>query len=193
MLEGAVSESNFRLYTLAWSLLENSFRLAPEIPSGLKWRSCPRLLIWDDAEGWCDFQPRTLTVYEPWTPETGHQRVVRYAEWDRNSDFDALRRQPVSVNPTISVRDSKVPDEPFNRILRNLAGCRLCPANLVDDGGDTDDVGSTGFEYFSKDYPASRCRLQWAEEEYPADWKPIVELIDEMKHFLLSCVDEAGR
>jgi hypothetical protein len=187
MMEGSMSERWLMLVTHAWSRLEHSFRIAPQLPAGLKWRSNPRIQLWNDAQGWCDDQPKTWTVYEPWTPETGKRCVVREAEWDRDQDMSVNRNSSTFLTPTINVRDAEVPVEPFYQLLSQLSQCDIAVITLHEGGECTDDVGSEGFKYYSNDQPSAQISMQWSDD-YPADWAPVVTAIENLKQFLTTCL-----
>lgn len=192
MIEHAGSEQSFRVHTLAWALLEHSYRIEPQLPAGLRWRSNPRIRLWDDAMGWGggDYQPTTLTVYELWTPETGYRRLVRKAVWDREADLRGPLQSQRHVQPVVKVRDADVPDKPFREVLAELSGHQIAAINLQDDGAAADDVSSFGFEYFSRDQPSATIRLEWSCH-FPADWAPVIQTVEKIKKLLLGCLSDS--
>lgn len=176
----------------AWHLLNHSWQLPPEIPRGYLPHS-PRLRIWDDALGWTENEPYTLTVFRGvdeatrcrraiWhskRPGEMQDRFVRFFEHDGKVQFH---------EPNITVADAEVPYDAFRRHLQLIAGLTV-PAICLQgksEGTLTTDVGSVGFEYYSQNQPPAGIKYEWSYH-HPPEWDPLVEAVMQLRDFLVQC------
>ncbi len=177
----------------AWYLLNHSWQLPPEIPRNFIPHT-PSARLWDDAGGWTDNLPYTLTVFRS-SDESMRcrhailddqktaikQRLIQFFENEGKIQF---------YEPKISVRDADIPFDLFHQHLQAIASHRI-PAIVLQPPKHysvSSDVGSIGFEYFSQDQPPAGIKYQWSCE-FPSEWQPLLESINQLREFLLSCFD----
>jgi len=189
MNEDSGTDKFFHLNVEVRGLLEHSYRLHPQIPDELKWTSNPRIQLWDEGGGW-DTPASTLTVYEPWTPETETRRIVREAVWDSDGDLKSVYKHEY-VSPTIIVRDAYVSSDKYKLFMEQLSQCSISFMSNSGEGRVDDDVDVEGFAYFSADDPAAAIRLSWGLE-FPDDWQGVIEIASELKSYLRSLLESQG-
>ena len=71
----------------AWHVLNNSWQLSPEIPRHYIPHN-PRLRLWDDAQGWTDELPYTMTVFRGMEKPT----ICRHAIWHNKQRTEGKKR-----------------------------------------------------------------------------------------------------
>ena len=174
----------------AWFLLNHSWLISPSIPSD-NIRKNPRIKIWDDARGWMNKGPYTLTVF------CGYDELIycRHAIWQDKKTDEIMRQFVEFINgsgelqtsdPIIEVGDSQVPYTQFYDYLRKIAACTIPAISLQDprESSVSTDVGSMGFEYFSLNQPPAAIKYQWADTT-PREWEPILNIVNELREFLM--------
>ena len=194
--------SNTNPWKTSWELmnaraswfLERSADLKPSlVVDGLMTYGPPRLRIWGDAGGFgCELEPTSLTVFDPFH-DISSKPIVREAVWHRTSDLRRLhamgedKEKEVALEPTIAVRDADIPSDQFKAIL--LAGRdHFVPLVWMDEMKEvTCDVGSVGFEFFSRDQPPAVLRLVWSSDT-PEQWNPVKEWVARLRDFLEYCL-----
>ena len=188
-------------YAEAWRRLEYSGNESPAPPDGIvphfRW-----VRLWDAADGWTteEHHPTTLTAL---LDLDGTRCVLREATW-RRDDHEASARQIAEFlrtggtsrpdPPRITVQDAEVPVEPLTDHLLAIAACRL-PAIPPPDpsaGSLTTDVGTFGFEAFTRHQPAASVRYQWADGT-PPEWDELLGRIGELRAYLVGRFDGEGR
>jgi hypothetical protein len=182
----------------AWSLLENSGTIAPALlgENGLRYGQ-PRLRYRDEAVGFGQDDPFTLTLFHPFPPK--RPPVVRKAVWRRMLDWRRLvgpdgNRSPeptpraeVGLEPTLSVVDALVPPEELNALLRSGKGLHIPLLDLSYEESVTSDGGYFGFESFTLDQPQSCVCLQWGAFP-PPELQPAIDFAERVRAFLESCL-----
>jgi len=179
----------------AWSCLNSSGKIPPDVSRGRLFHGLPRLRLWDDPGGGpgCEAEPMTLTVYELFTAKFEREPVVRQAVWQRWADMERVReaigqdREPVFLKPTIGVRDGAVSRERLASFLREACAFRVPAVWFNDTESVTSDIGDFGFEFFSQDQPPAALRMQWSFD-MPPEWRPIVEWHARLREFLEDCL-----
>ncbi len=185
-MNGAIP-NYFEFSIKARGLLENSFDLEPKIPPVGNFRSMPRVQLWDYGCGW-EGIPHTLTVCEPWTPETSNQRIVREAVWLRQEDLNSTVEQS-DVNPTISIRDANVQGKEFDTFIERLSKLSISIMRPYNEESITCDADVYGFAYYSCDDPPTILRIVWSDY-YPDDWRVLIEIVGDLRAYLLRILDE---
>jgi len=177
----------------AWWLLERSCQVPPRLSRLSLPCGPPRFRLWNDAMGFDDGDPTTLTVFEPWTDTEEASCLVREAIWRRTPDLTTLSRRAresgktVYMEPTISVRDGRLSRCRVLDHLQMIAAVSI-PVISIDNGGCvTTDVGSCGFEFLSRDQPTASIRLQWSDRK-PDAWSPVVDEINRLRDRLRECL-----
>jgi hypothetical protein len=177
----------------AWWYLNHSAKLPPSVSRGQSFHGLPRLRLWDDAMGFGpETEPTTLTVYELFTDDDRREPVVREAVWQRTADLKRAHQeakqsgQPAVFEPTIGVRDAVVPADQLGALLAEALGFRVSIAWFGDTEAITSDVGSRGFEFFSKDQPPAALKLEWSLDT-PPEWEPVLDWLSRLRQFLEGC------
>ncbi len=178
--------------------LNHSAIVPPSVSQGKPFHNIPRLRLWDDAMDFgTEAEPTTLTVFE--LPSDGDERgpVVREAVWQRTRDLRRLQElvcqstRAVWFEPTMAVRDAPVPAPELNALLHEAASLSVPVVWLDEAVGVTCDVGTRGFDFFSRDQPPAVLRLEWSQDK-PATWGPIVEWFIRVRVFLEGCLAQAA-
>jgi hypothetical protein len=138
-------------------------------------------------------EPSTLTLFEPGSNRIDGP-VVREAVWHSLSDLrkaHSLAKETgvaVVVQPTISVRDALLPKERLKPLLARGERLEL-PIAWHDEGiGCAIDVGSEGFEFFSKHNPPTVLRLEWSTDMPTIGWSAVINWGREVREFLKECL-----
>ncbi len=150
----------------------------------------PRLLLWQDAEGFSDDEPQSLTVFQPFRNVAP---LVRKTVWKRSVDMRPLQevaearssQQPLESQPTFEVSDRRIDGLQFEALLNDATGLRIpvvwaWPKDL---DGLTEDVGMVGFEYFDQREPQARVQCCWSMD-LPPEWEPIIHWFAQMSDWL---------
>ncbi len=185
------------LETRAWAALNRNGHVPPAVRQGRPFHGWPRLRLWEDPGGvGCEAEPTTLTVFELFTETDARAPVVRESVWRRSADLGRVRRAlgpsgaAVLVPPTVAERYAPVPREGLSAFLREACGFHVPVAwpcrDAVCSGG-----GSLGFEFFSREQPPARLRLEWSFGP-PAAWHPVVEWYTRVRRFLEGCLTVAA-
>lgn len=176
----------------AWHLLNRSWQIPPSIPSDYIPHN-PRLRFWDNAGGWSDHQPCTLTVFRGLDEPTR----CRLATWHRGAE--ELWRQLIQFvkaegdvpfsEPKIAVEDADVPFAQLHEHLQAIAACSVPAISLQDphEHSVTTDLGSVGFEYFSQNQPPAAFKFEWSDYR-PREWEPLLEQVERLRTFLMGCL-----
>ncbi len=176
----------------AWHLLNHSWQLSPEVPRDYIPHN-PRLRLWDDAGGWTDNNPSTLTVFQGLDEPT----CCRHAIWHCRHPGDSQKQfieffdnggQVQFYEPNITFTDADVPFDQLNQHLQAIAAYKV-PAISLQALGErslTTDVGSIGCEYFSQNQPPAGIKYEWSNHT-PPEWKPVISEIEKLWGFLLNC------
>jgi hypothetical protein len=178
----------------AWHLLNHSWQLPPEIPRDYIPHS-PRLRIWDDAAGWTENEPYTLTVFRGFDESTRCRRAV----WHNKTPGETKDRfvqffkdgGPVQFyEPNITIADANVPFDAFNQHLQRIASLTVPAISLqgMGEGSVTTDVGSVGFEYYSQNQPPAGIRYEWSDY-HPPEWELLIEAVKQLHEFLIRCFE----
>jgi hypothetical protein len=195
----AMRSSSLALYARAWHALKLSACLPPSLSDERPFHGIPRLCLWEDKSGWYveGARPYTLTVFELFAEDYSRYPVVREAAWRRDDDMAALQAEversekAAVIDPTFAVRDGDVPSAEFAASLREATSFRVPLVWLSISASCTTDVGSAGFEFFSRDQPAAVLRLEWSFV-MPESWRPIVGWVEKMRNFLIGCLPPAS-
>ena len=177
--------------------LDGTGQVPPAVRRGQPFHGLPRLRLWNDPGGMAyEVEPTTWSVFELFTDTWEREPVVREAVWQRTADGDRVRdavgsaRNQVFLAPTVSVRFGRVPSDELAEFIREGCAFRLPVAWLSDTESVTSDVGSVGFEFFSRDQPPASLRLTWSFDTAD-DWKPVIEWYYRLQEFLTTCVATA--
>lgn len=179
-------------YSYAWHLLNTSWQLTPEIPIDFIPHN-PRLRLWDNASGWTDNEPYTLTVFGGLKQQTCCRHAVWHAKQkgeskDRFVQFFEENGQIQFFEPRITVRDADVPYVQLQHQLRAIAAIKV-PAISALEGrtwSATSDVGSVGFDYFTHDQPPAGIKYEWSNR-ISHEWQPVIAAIEKLREFLFGC------
>ncbi|TWT57124.1 hypothetical protein KOR42_04820 [Thalassoglobus neptunius] len=179
------------LSSLAWDSLNNSEFLKPGLidERGLRFGR-PRL--WRTADGFHDYEPETLTIFQPFKDESP---LIRKAIWNRSADMkrvfeiseDQHSHTAFNPVPTITIQDASIEKDGFEAILVQANEIRLPLMWPWSNHRDnlTEDVGKVGMEVFDIAQPQASLRLEWSAEP-PPEWKPALEWFDQMSNWLES-------
>ena len=191
---GWLPRSAKNLSAKAWHRLEYSMSVEPllvderQLPFGL-----PRIRVWGDAWGFCNINPRSLTVFYPF--DEAAAPILRMAEWKRSHDFQVLNASINEENgeepePTIEVHDVSIDREGLEKILEKGMPLRIPIVwQWEGDWSATEDTGLAGFEVFDPTQPQARLRLAWFDD-FPPEWQPVVDWFYELLHWLDGCLKE---
>jgi hypothetical protein len=134
------------------------------------------------------------TPDDPWRVSWGALDARAWAYLNRHGQVPASAQQggPSTATPGSASGKTPVPRERLAGFLREACAFRVAVAwpgarESVSSGG-----GSVGFEFFSRDQPPARLRLEWSFET-PAAWRPVVEWYGRLRQFLEGCLPETGR
>ena len=179
---------------LAWAYLNRNGQIPASVRRGLPHHGLPRLRLWDDPSGMaCGVEPTTLTVFELFTETYQREPVVREAVWTRSADLGRVQQgvsragAAVVLEPTVRERYAAVPGERLADLLREACGFRLPVAWFDDEESVTSDVGSAGFEFFSRNQPPASLRLTWSWDT-PDEWRPVIEWYGRVRQLLEGCL-----
>jgi hypothetical protein len=153
-------------------------------------------MLWRTAEGFHDYEPETLTVFQPFDDK---EPLVRKAVWNRTEDQKPLHRfadgkalhdlpDPL---PTIEVRDARIDTSAFETLLSQASKLRI---PIVwpwpkDRDSVTTDVGMIGFEFFDIAEPQASLRCGWSMD-LPPEWEPVMDWFDRMYNWPEAQFDE---
>lgn len=175
----------------AWWLLNHSGQLPPEIPSTYRPHK-PLLRIWDNACGWTDKEPYTLTVFQGSDGATRSRRAIWHCKSAEDTKVRLIKffennGEVRFEEPKISVRDVEIPVDQLNVHLQAISSHQIPAISLQSpgDGTVTTDVGSIGFEFFSQAQPPAGIKYEWSDT-YPGEWQPLIEAVMKFQDFLLS-------
>lgn len=181
-----VREAISLMYQKAWGGLMRSEHLDPPLQDkqGLR-HGRPQLLLWRDAEGFHDYEPHSLTVFQPFekTPP-----MVREATWQRSADMDSVAdrqkrsaRELRPLTPTWTVRDAVIDRTAYEAILQPAFSLSVPIAWPWPSDRDslTTDAGAIGFEFFDLAEPQASIRCKWSVD-LPPGWEPIMTWFDQM-------------
>ena len=170
----------------AWWLLNNSQELDPRL---YPLYTRPEVRLWDDGTGaWDDVEPTTWSVFD-----IKKSLVVREAVWQRRSDLEKTQRmvqesnQVVTFQPIVTVRDAPVPTDQLAMFLKEATTFHLPLVWLPGETDSVTDVGSFGFEFYTKGFPPVVVSLQWSV--IPEELKPIEEWVRRLHEFLRTCLE----
>ncbi|MCA9095552.1 MAG: hypothetical protein KDA68_18865 [Planctomycetaceae bacterium] len=175
----------------AWWLLNHSWQILPEIP-GTYAPHNPRLRIWNNAGGWTDEEPYTLTVFQGLDGATQCRRAIWHCKSTeatkvRLIKFFEKNGEVRFEEPRISVSDVEVSVDRFNSHLQAIAAHKIPAISLQgpEKRSVTTDVSSIGFELFSHCQPPAGIKFEWSDT-YPIEWQPLIEEVAKLRDFLLS-------
>lgn len=179
----------------AWAALNRYGPLPDAVLRGRSFRNYPRVRLTDDPGGFgAEADPRTLTVFELYTPAGDREPVVRETVWHQDADQIRLREAvdrdgAVFLRPSVGERYAGVPREELSALLREGCGFKVPVAwpnrsESVTSGA----CGSTAYEFFTRDQPAAVLRMEWAFDP-PAAWEPVIEWYVRLHRFLAGCID----
>jgi hypothetical protein len=174
----------------AWHLLNHSWQLSPELPLEYIPHN-PRLRLWDDAGGWTDNDPYTLTVFHGLDGPARCRHAIWHCNRSWNQRFiqffdDGGRVQ--FYEPNITFTDTDVPLDQLNQHLQTIAAYKVPAIPLQDPRHHsvTTDVGSVGFEYFSQNQPPAGVKYGWSDYT-PSEWEPLISAFERLRELLLKC------
>ena len=179
------------LSSKAWDNLRNSQYLQPPLIDSRGMRfGRPKLQLWGDAAGFHDYEPHTLTVFQPFDDVSP---LVRKAVWKESDDLRLLRalvegKTPENLPepmPTFEVCDKIIDGSRFEVLLNDAVGLRIPVvwAWPTDRDSLTTDVGMVGFEFFDLPEPQARIRCAWSVD-LPPEWEPVTEWFGRMIEWL---------
>lgn len=164
----------------AWDGLRNSAYLNPQLidERGLRFGR-RKLLLWRTADGFYDYEPETITVFQPFKDEAP---LVRKAVWNRSEDQKLLRKfaegqataKFPAPTPTIEVRDARLDPDEFDALLKRATELRIPIVWTWAKERDsvTEDVGMVGFEFYDIAEPQASLRCAWSAD-LPLEWEPV--------------------
>jgi hypothetical protein len=164
-------------------LLEGADRIEPQDPiRDLR----PQFRLWHYPE---------LSSHRSWTifksPLQNSQSVVREVAWDFFADSAPLvdplvaLKQGFHTNPTVVVRDAKLPDDEFSRLFEQGRHLNI-PLIGIGQGWGLDGVTS-GIELFGFD----RVRLEWWCEG-PEEWRALTDWVKKFRGFLSDQIERSN-
>jgi hypothetical protein len=185
------------LSSKAWDNLRNSQYLRPPLIDSRGMRfGRPKLLLWRDAAGFHDYEPHTLTVFQPFDDISP---LARKAVWKQSDDLRPLQEfaegkkqeslpEPL---PTIEVYDKTIDGSRFDALLDEAVGLRIPVVWPWPKDRDslTTDVGMVGFEFYDLAEPPARVRCAWSVD-LPPEWQPVADWFGRMFQWLETQLDE---
>src|SRR5262249_18436898 len=138
-------------------------------------------------------EPTSWTVFELFTDTDAREPVVRKVVWNRHEDLRKLHdavvqaKKVLSLKPTFIVHDAEVPASELWDLLRQAESFHVPVVWLHDREFDITDAGSVGFEFFSRDRPPAKLRLEWSAGRIES-WGPIVDWYNKIQEFLEACL-----
>jgi len=164
-------------------LLEGADKIEPQVPiRGL----LPEFCLW--------YYP-AFSAHKSWTVfksrSRNSQSVVREVTWDFPADSARLRdplvglKQGFHTNPTVVVRDGKLPDDEFSSLIEQ--GRRLnIPLIGIEQRVGLDGV-IFGIELFGFD----RVRLEWWRQG-PKEWRALTDWVKKFRGFLSDQIERSN-
>ena len=193
MLSAAYAESQTRTFARVQDLLSQSWKLSPAIRSD-GFHCWPQLRIWDWYRGW-QHERTSLTVYDHGDSRPAGERCfyLRKASWN---SFESLKNILATVaatgicnaEPEIVVRDAQVSCGHVQEFRQRIASCLVPAISLYESNVVVTDTGVLSFEHFTDEDTTTR--YTWGVDP-PPDWKPLIEHVKALRHYLYQCLGEA--
>lgn len=181
-IENRQSEFN-ELRRRAIILLEGADRIEPQDPI----RNLPHQF--------CLWHYPAFSIHKSWTifesRSQNSQSVAREVTWDFPADSARLRnplvglKQGFYTNPTVVIRDGKLPDDEFSSLIEQGRGLNI-PLIGIEQGVGLDGVRS-GIELFG----LHRVRLEWWGEG-PKEWRALTDWVKKFRDFLSDQIERSN-
>ena len=150
----------------------------------------PKLRLWRDGADFNDYDPQTLTVFEPFDDQAP---LLRKAVWKFSVDTEATREcyegrlletlpKPI---PTFEVQDRRIDRSRFEALLEEACEWRLpvvWPWHMEQDAV-TSGSRTVGFQFYSKPQPQASVQCSWSVD-LPPEWEPVVDWFGRMLDWL---------
>ncbi len=194
--QALMREYNKALSSRAWQDLRNSQYIEPSLidEHGLR-IGRPQLSLWTSPSGFCDDEPHTLTVFQPFKKAPP---LLRKAEWKLSIDLQPLHKlESGELNslpdpkPTINVVDTTIDGADFEGLLAQAFDLQLPIAWPwpKDRASVTTDVGTVGFEFYDIAEPQASIRCAWSID-LPPNWQPVTDWFGRMYNWLEEQLNE---
>jgi hypothetical protein len=182
----------------AWDALNGYGPLPAAVLRGRSFHNYPRVRLTDEPGGFGEeSSPVTLTVFELYTEAGDREPVVREAVWRRAADNRRVRAAvavgtAAFLRPTVGERYADVPRDRLSALLRKGCAFRVpvaWPARC--ESSVCGNVGSTAYEFFTRDQPPAVLRLEWLHPP-PEAWESVIEWYDQLHGLLADCLAAAA-